>query len=111
LHQDNDQFVRHDTVIVTVGPENAENFKKYWEKNNLPFIGLPDEKHTVLKLFGQEVKLFKFGRQPAQLIIDKQDIVRYAHYGHSMSDIPTNEELLGLLDQLQDEKNQEMSTD
>jgi peroxiredoxin Q/BCP len=55
----------------------------------------------VLRLFGQEVNLFKLGRMPAQVIIDRQGIARYAHYGHSMSDIPANEELLNLLDQIE----------
>ena len=43
---------------------------------------------------------------PAQVIVDKQGFVRYAHFGHSMSEIPDNCELLALLDGL----NQEEST-
>ena len=46
-------------------------FSDYWQKNELPFIGLPDPSHTVLKRYGQEVNLFKFGRMPAQVAIDK----------------------------------------
>jgi peroxiredoxin Q/BCP len=34
---------------------------------------------------------------PAQLIVDKAGVVRFVHYGHSMSDIPPNSELLELL--------------
>ena len=64
------------------------------------FVGLPDPKHTVLKRYGQEVKLFKLGRMPAQVIVDKQGQARYVHYGHSMSDIPANDDLLDILDRL-----------
>ena len=74
---------------------------KYWHKNNLPFVGLPDPKHSVLKLYGQEIKLFKFGRMPAMVIIDMQGIVRFVHYGHSMSDIPENAEVLETIRALQ----------
>jgi peroxiredoxin len=102
LRLDYDRFAERDAIVLSIGPENAESFRKYWEKNDLPFTGLPDENHTVLKRYGQEVKLFKFGRQPAQMIIDKQGTLRYVHYGHAMSDIPGTEEMLGLLDQLQD---------
>ena len=42
--------------------------------------GLPDPKHSVLKRYGQEIKLFKLGRMPAQVIVDKQGQARYAHY-------------------------------
>ena len=101
LRRDFEKFEAENTVILVVGPENSAAFAKYWEENNLPFIGLPDPKHSVLKLFGQEVKLFKLGRMPAQVIIDKEGIARYAHYGHSMSNIPENEELLEILSDLQ----------
>ena len=97
LRRDFAKFEAENTVILVVGPENSNAFAKYWDKHNLPFIGLPDPKHSVLKLFGQEVKLFKFGRMPAQVIVDKKGIARFAHYGHSMSDIPKNKELLDTL--------------
>lgn len=98
LRQDYDKFVKLDTEILVAGPENAEAFKNYWEKENLPFIGLPDPEHKVLKLYGQEVKIFKLGRMPAQMIIDKSGKVRFVHYGHSMADIPENKELLNLIE-------------
>jgi len=87
-----------------VGPEDADSFKLYWKSHKLPFIGLPDPTHSVLKRYGQEVNLFKLGRMPAQVIIDKQGIARYVHYGHSMSDIPKNEEILEILKTLTNEK-------
>ena len=87
-------------MILVAGPEDAEGFKAYWSQHNLPFIGLPDPKASVLKLYGQEVNLFKLGRMPAQVIVDRQGIARYAHYGHSMADIPENSELFEILDEL-----------
>jgi peroxiredoxin len=86
--------------LKRVRGEGAEAFRAYWQKESLPFIGLPDPTHAVLKLFGQEVNLFKLGRMPAQVIVDRQGIARYVHYGHAMSDIPPNEELLTLLDEV-----------
>lgn len=97
LRQDYDEFVAQDTEVVVVGPEGAEAFSMYWKQNKLPFIGLPDPTHTVLKRYGQEVNLFKFGRQPAQVTIDRNGQVRFVHYGHDPSDIPSNEEILTLL--------------
>lgn len=100
LRQDYPLFVSKNTEVIVVGPEDRERFKKYWHENYLPFIGLPDPSHSILKRYGQEIKLFKFGRMPAQLIIDKNGSVRYVHYGHSMSDIPSSNELLALIDEL-----------
>lgn len=100
LHQDYERFVEKETEIVVVGPENAKSFKKYWEENELKFYGIPDEKHTVLKLYGQKVNLFKLGRMPAQMLVDKEGVLKYVHYGHSMQDIPENEEMFKLINAL-----------
>jgi peroxiredoxin Q/BCP len=97
LRQDYEKFENQETTILVIGPENAKAFASYWAKHDLPFIGLPDPKHTVLKLYGQEIKLFKFGRMPAMVIIDMQGTVRFVHYGHSMSDIPENADVLATL--------------
>jgi len=109
LRQDYDQFVSRNVVVVVVGPEDARGFATYWQKESLPFIGLPDPKASVLKLYGQEVNLFKLGRMPAQVIIDREGMVRFVHYGHDMSDIPENAELLGLLDELSESAMQSVS--
>ena len=98
LRRDYAEFVKRDTEILVVGPEKPEAFQAYWTKENLPFVGLPDPEHRVLKLYGQEVKLFKLGRLPAQVLIDKSQTVRFVHYGHSMADIPANEEIISLID-------------
>ncbi len=102
LRHDYSKFAARDVVVIAVGPEDADAFARYWEKEELPFVGLPDPRHSVLKLYGQEVKLFKLGRMPAQVLIDKAGVARYVHYGHSMSDIPENAEILALADELND---------
>jgi len=103
LRQDYDKFLAQDTEILVIGTENATAFLNYWQKNDLHFIGLPDPTHTVLKLYGQEVNLFKLGRMPAQVAIDKTGMARFAHYGHDMTDIPANEEILEMLETMNEE--------
>ncbi len=98
MRLDYQNFTDAQTEVIVIGPEDAENFQKYWNGADLPFIGLPDPQHAVASLYGQEVKVLKLGRLPAQMIIDKSGILRYAHYGHSMSDIPGNREILRNLD-------------
>lgn len=100
LRHEYNEFVKRGAQIVVVGPEEAEAFSLYFQENDLPFIGLPDPRHGVLKQFGQEVNLFKLGRMPAQVVIDQQGTARFIHYGHSMEDIPSNAELFEVLDSL-----------
>ena len=47
--------------------------------------------------------MLKLGRMPALLVVDRKGIIRFAHYGHSMSDISQNQEILDLLDTLNQE--------
>ncbi len=103
LRQDYDKFTTQETEIMVIGPEDAASFSDYWKNHKLPFIGLPDPSHTVLKRYGQEVNLFKFGRMPAQVAIDKSGTARYVHYGHNVADIPANEEILNLLEAMNKE--------
>jgi peroxiredoxin Q/BCP len=103
LRRDYEEFINRQAQVVVIGPEDAESFKTYWRNHDLPFIGLPDPKASVLKLYGQEVNLFRLGRMPAQVIVDRTGVVRFVHYGHTMSDIPENAEVLSLLDELNKE--------
>jgi peroxiredoxin len=99
LRRDYQNFVKLNTDIIVVGSEKAEFFKKYWLKEDLPFIGIPDPEHIIQKLYGQEVKLLKLGRLPAQMLIDESGMLRYVHYGNSMADIPSNPEIMNLIKQ------------
>ncbi len=100
LRQEYQRIVELDTEIVVIGPEGAKSFQKYWKKENLPFTGLPDPEHKVLNLYGQEVKIFRLGRLPAQIFVDSAGIIRHAHYGHSMADIFSIEDIINSIKKL-----------
>lgn len=85
---------------MTVGPDSAAAFRLYWNAQKIPFLGLPDPGHIVAQRYKQEVNLFKLGRLPLVTVIDAHGMIRFAHYGASMSDIPSNGELLDVIDQL-----------
>lgn len=88
LRRDYDELSRLDIAVLVVGPEKPAVFKRYWDRAQLPFTGLPDPEHRVSDLYGQDVQLLKLGRLPAQMLIDKSGVLRYVHYGHSMMDLP-----------------------
>ena len=109
LRQNVEQFDQRNTEIVVVGPEDENSFADYFAEHDLPFRGYPDPDHTVLKLYGQEVNLFRLGRMPAQVLIDKKGIARFVHYGKSMTDIPSSEEIIALIDRLELDEGEEHS--
>ena len=104
LRQDYQEFTARGAEVVVVGPDSESDFVDYWQKEDIPFVGLADPTHTVARRYGQEVKLLKFGRMPAMMVIDKAGVVRYKHYGDAMSDIPPNPQILAILDELNQEE-------
>jgi peroxiredoxin Q/BCP len=100
LRQDFAEFEKRETTILVIGPEKATDFARYFSQHDLPFTGLPDPTHTVLDLYGQQIKLVKFGRMPAQVLVDKAGMARYIHYGRAMSDIPSIAQMLVLIDEI-----------
>ena len=103
LCQDYQEFVSRDAKVVVVGPDSESAFRDFWQKEDMPVIGLADPSHAVARRYGQEVKLLKLGRMPALMVIDESGVVQYKHYGDAMSDIPANAELLAVLDALNKE--------
>ncbi len=102
MRQDKDKFEERGAQVIAIGPEKPRDFAKFWVSHDMPFIGVPDPEHKVADLFGQEFKLFKLGRMPAQVVVDKKGIIRFAHYGSSMADVPENKEILEIIDQMED---------
>jgi peroxiredoxin Q/BCP len=94
------EFQKRDIEIIAIGPDTPEAFKEYWEAHDLPFIGCPDPGSQVADRYYQEVNLFKLGRMPAEFIIDPIGLIRFTHYGVSMSDIPEPAELLKIIDKI-----------
>ncbi|MBV6396851.1 MAG: hypothetical protein HFACDABA_02453 [Anaerolineales bacterium] len=99
------EFAQRGAIILAVGPNTAASFQKYWSAEKIPCIGIPDPEHRIAALYHQEVSLFSLGRLPLMCIVDRAGRIRFAHYGVSMADIPDNETLLNVIDQLADSSN------
>ena len=103
LRQDYQKFVDSNAEIITIGPEDANGFTKWWHEHEMPFTGIPDPTHEIAKLYNQEFKLFKGGRLPAMSVIDKEGKIRFMYYSDLPSDIPTDEDVLALLEKINKE--------
>ena len=105
MRDDYSNFASRGAEIIAVGPNPPASFEQYWRNEKIPFIGLPDSEHSVALLYRQEVNLFKLGRMPLSCIVDSKGFIRFAHYGASMRDIPSNKELLEVIDELNKSSN------
>lgn len=93
-------FTSRNAEILAVGPDDLPTFLRYWSNEKIPFVGLPNPSHDVALLYRQEVNLLKLGRMPLICVVDRKGYIRFAHYGASMRDIPSNEVLFHVIDEL-----------
>jgi peroxiredoxin len=100
LRQDCGEFVSRNVQVIALGPDGPNAFRRYWEEEHLPFTGCPDIHSKVANQYHQEVNMLKLGRMPVIFVIDLEGVIPYGHYGDSMSDIPSNEEILEVIDRL-----------
>jgi len=104
LRQDYAKFVKLGAEIIALGPDTPGAFQRFWESEDMPFIGCADIQSQVADRYLQEFNLLKLGRMPAMFIIDRQGLIRFSHYGSSMADIPENEQVLAQIDTLNQEE-------
>lgn len=93
--------MKRNVEVVALGPDGPNAFKRFWQTEEMPFIGLADIKSVVASQFHQEVNWLKAGRMPAVLVIDLQGRIHFIDYGESMEDIPQNSTLFEVLDTME----------
>ena len=86
--------------IVVIARHSPAQIREYWEKHNLPYLGVPDPDGRLGQLYDQQWNFFKLGLMPAQFIVDGGMKIVYAHYSSSMADIPENKTILDVLQYL-----------
>jgi len=110
LRQEHQQFVDREAEVIAIGPEDATAFTKWWHNHKMPFTGIPDPNHLIVEsLYSQKFKLIKGGRMPALAIIDKSGKLRLMHYADSMADIPTDQDILVMVDELNKENGERIN--
>lgn len=100
MKKDFNDFKNRKAQIVVVAPHGAGKVKNYWARENLPFFGIPDPEGTLGKLYGQEWNPIKLGRMPSLFIIDQKGVITFAQYAKNMADIPENDRLFKILEEL-----------
>lgn len=90
-----EEFDKRDIHVIVFGPETREDFRKFWEEKDMPFIGIPEAK-AIMEEYGQENRWYKLGRMPFQIAFDREGFVLKEYKGKSMKDIPSVEEIVSL---------------
>jgi peroxiredoxin Q/BCP len=85
------KFQEAGVTVVVVAKDSEKKVKEYWAEESIPYIGVPDPEGRIGSLYHQKSK---FGLMPAVFVIDREGVLKMAHYGTSMKDIPTVNEII-----------------
>lgn len=92
--KDYQEFRNRKAIIAFIAPlMKWERLRDYWQKENLPFLGIPDPDGILGKLYGQEWNLIKPRRMPALFVVDRKGTIVFSQYAKNMTDIPENQDL------------------
>jgi peroxiredoxin len=100
LRREIDAFEARHAVILVIDPDRPDQIQDYWAREELPFPGFSDAENRVASLFHQKVDIFREGRLPSVVILDRRSRIRFRYDGASAPDLPANEILLAELDRI-----------
>jgi len=101
LRDDIDEFTSRGARVVTIAPDDAAGVAKFVDGNPYPFALLADEDHAVFDAYDVISTMMSIGQRPALFVVDTDGIVRFDSIGTQQWQIPSNENVLKILDGLE----------
>ncbi len=99
LHKEKKEFDKRNIKVVSICPENIEKIERFLSSENIDLELVADPKHIIADEYNQQVKIFKLGRMPAQIILNNKGEKIFEHFANSMRDIIENREILSFIDE------------
>jgi len=94
------EFTERATEVIAIAPDTLAMAREYFEREQIPFPCLPDEKRAVYRLYDVKSAMISLGQRPGLFIIDAAGLARYAYLGFQQWEIPSVDETLAELDAL-----------
>jgi peroxiredoxin Q/BCP len=97
------EFEKRNARVAVIMAESLPRMQEFLRENKYPFPVLSDVRREVVKAYGVYVRMnFESVNisRPAEVILDKDGIVRYVYVGKIQTDFPPDEDLLSVLDGL-----------
>jgi peroxiredoxin len=104
LRREFEAFESRRAVVLIIGPDRPDQIQEYWRREDFTFPGFADTDNEVASLFRQKADLYRRGRLPSVVIVDRESRIRFRHDGASAPDIPDNSTLLAELDRINGEE-------
>jgi peroxiredoxin len=100
LRDDIERFTESGARVVAIAPDTAEGVTKFVQGNEYPFSLLADEHHVVFDAYDVVSTMMSLGQRPALFVVDREGVVRFDSIGTQQWQIPSNDNVLGVLSSL-----------
>jgi peroxiredoxin Q/BCP len=100
LRDDHARFEELGVQVVAISAEPAPAGEAYLRGHPLPYPVLVDDDHQVFDAYDVGSKAMSLGQRPALFVIDSEGIIRFDHIGTQQWQIPSDAEVLNLLEHL-----------
>jgi len=98
-----DEFEKRGARVAVIMAESLPRMQEFLKTHDYPFPLLSDVRREVVKAYGVYVRMnFESVNisRPAEVIVDKDKIVRYIYVGSIQTDFPKDEDIFAVLDDL-----------
>lgn len=100
MRDDIDRFTEAGAQVVAIAPDTLEGVGRFTRDDAYPFPLLADVDHAVFDAYDVISTLVSLGQRPALFVVDTTGTVRFDSIGTQQWQIPTNDNVLEVLTQL-----------
>jgi len=106
LRDEYEEFQRRGAEVICIAPHDVAETRSLVDELGLPFPVLADDNRAVFLEYDVQSRLWSLGQRPGVYVIDRKGIIRWAHLGTQQWDIPSNQDVLAILDILTTESSE-----
>jgi thioredoxin-dependent peroxiredoxin len=100
LRDDYGRFQAAGAEVLAISAEPAAASEAYLRAHPLPYPTLIDDDHRVFDAYDVTSRMMSLGQRPALFVVDEAGIVRFDEVGAQQWNIPSNRQVLAVLDGL-----------
>lgn len=100
MRDDYAEFRRRGAEVVGIAPHDVAEAHRLVQDLKIPFPILADDNRAVFLAYDVQSRPWSLGQRPAVYVVDRAGVIRWAYLGWQQWDIPTNAQVLAVLDDL-----------
>ena len=102
MRDDIEEFRSRSATVLAIAPHTPDEIASFTDGNAYPFPLLADPEHQIFDAYDVASRAMSLGQRPAVFVVDRGGTVRFDSVGTQQLQIPSNAEVLAVIDGLHD---------